>query len=1296
MVTETKAPAGFLIDTQSQTVEIQAGKTVSLTFKNQPMGQLIVQKRDSATNQPLPGAEFRVTTAAGCEVGLDGVIGTSTLTQNGLFTTDSNGEIRITNLAPGAYVLTEIRAPDGYVMDSPSTNVVIGTNGDTQTIIIKNSKAGVLVIDKRDSVTNKPLEGVTFKVTTATGEYVPDANGQISSNGLYITDKEGKITIHGVVGTLVVTETKTIPGYTIDPATQTQTVVVNPNDTQTLHFYNTPGTTLVIRKFIEGTENEPLSGVAFKVMDGSGAAIGPDDGIYYTDKAGEIVLNGIEPGTTVTAREIKTAEGFVLDGTPQDILIKAGEVQQLTFWNKRDCSLTILKQSTAKEPLTGAVFHVTDEDGAAIGTNNGRYTTDRNGLITITGLQPGQVLIVTEEKAPNGYVKDPTPKTIRIKQGTANSLTFENARTGCLIINKRSSADKKTPLEGVTFKITTTNGSFLPDADGKISSNGLYYTDENGQIILNSVVGSIVVNEIQSIDGYTIHEANRTQTVEIAPDDTQTLYFYNDPLCSLTLRKLDSVTGKPVPGTEFTVKDGNGGIIGRYTTGKDGTVTVTGLVPGSTVVVSESKVPSGYVLNTTPQTITVRSGSNSITSGGSSGGSGSGSTGGSSGTGGSGGNHLDFENDPTTTLVIQKIEDSVENKPMQGVEFLVTDGRGAPVGPDNGRYVTDRDGRITIPGLEPGTAITARETRTLPGFILDTAPQTIQIKVGEAQTLTFRNKRAGNLIIKKLDASSHEPLAGVEFKVTYSDGSFVDTENGAVSSKGLYTTDRNGEITLPGITGSIVITETRTIDGYTINENERSQTVQVNANDTQTVTFYNAAIGGLELIKVNEADKSQRISGVTFEIRKMDGALVDTITTGDNGRAFKSLDAGDYYLVETECPKEYKLDPTPHYFTVNESGVTTVTVTNKAFSGILIHKIDSATRKGIYGVTFLLYDGNHNPMDQFTTDQNGYAYVNTLELSGKVYLRELENKGYKVDEQLKTVYVKPGETTEITWENTAVSGQIQITKKSADYNATNGLPAGTLLEGAVFEIYDKASNLVDTIKSDSRGLAVSRPLPLGRYTIRETKAPANYGVSGVDLTAYLEHEGQILRFEVTNKSMATGVSITKTGPKEVMAGQPVRYAFSGIANSSNVRLDSFYWRDKLPAQVRLESVVTGTYNFPGTYKITYRVNGGEPQTLADNLSTSKNYTLAASSAALGLASDERVTEIMFVFGQAPAGFAQVEKPYLHCKAVSGLKPESFVNVADAGGVYEGVWVQAVSRWVTAVYGKPTPLPRTGY
>ena len=275
VVTETRAPAGFILDTQSQTVQIKEGRTVSLTFKNQPKGAIIIQKRDSATGQPLSGAEFRVTTAAGCEVGLDGVIGTSTLTQNGIFTTDAQGEIKITNLAPGAYVLTELKAPTGYVMDRASTNVVIGQGGDTQTVVVTNSKAGTLVIDKRDALTGKPLQGVTFKVTTSTGEYVPDASGHISSNGLYFTDKDGKITINGVVGTLVVTETATIPGYTIDEATRTQTVVVNPNDTQTLHFTNTPSTTLVIEKYIEGTTT-PLKGVTFLVTDSSGAVVGMD------------------------------------------------------------------------------------------------------------------------------------------------------------------------------------------------------------------------------------------------------------------------------------------------------------------------------------------------------------------------------------------------------------------------------------------------------------------------------------------------------------------------------------------------------------------------------------------------------------------------------------------------------------------------------------------------------------------------------------------------------------------------------------------------------------------------------------------------------------------------------------------------------------------------------------------------------------------------------------------------------------------------------------------------------------
>ena len=156
----------------------------------------------------------------------------------------------------------------------------------------------------------------------------------------------------------------------------------------------------------------------------------------------------------------------------------------------------------------------------------------------------------------------------------------------------------------------------------------------------------------------------------------------------------------------------------------------------------------------------------------------------------------------------------------------------------------------------------------------------------------------------------------------------------------------------------------------------------------------------------------------------------------------------------------------PIYFTVEDGKTTTKTVTNKAISGILIRKVDSATGEGIYGVSFILYDNGNTPIAQETSDDRGYVRFEGLE-DGRYYLRELENEGYIPDTQKKTVYVKSGETTEIEWQNTPITGQIQITKRSADYNPTNGLPAGTLLEGAVFEITDKAGNVVDTIHTNN-------------------------------------------------------------------------------------------------------------------------------------------------------------------------------------------------------------------------------------
>ncbi len=121
---------------------------------------------------------------------------------------------------------------------------------------------------------------------------------------------------------------------------------------------------------------------------------------------------------------------------------------------------------------------------------------------------------------------------------------------------------------------------------------------------------------------------------------------------------------------------------------------------------------------------------------------------------------------------------------------------------------------------------------------------------------------------------------------------------------------------------------------------------------------------------------------------------------------------------------------------------------------------------GIYGAVFLLYDSNHNPIGEYVTDQDA-AVIHADEglAEAAIILREIKAApGYVLDPELKTIYIRYGSTTEIEWSNTAECGQIQIIKKSANDNPINGLPAGTLLEGAVFEIYDKQA-MVDTIKS---------------------------------------------------------------------------------------------------------------------------------------------------------------------------------------------------------------------------------------
>ena len=1146
-IKEITAPSGWLKDDATYTATVSTGEMTTFSIVNKELPGLRIIKYDRKNMVAMSGVTF--------EVWRDGV-------SLGKFRTDEFGEILLTDVAPGTYRTVEVdTGSDGHILDTTPQEVELSAgDGIKELLFFNDVKPGLRLVKVDSTDPSKVIPNAVFEIKSVAGDYGPKE---------FTTDQNGEIDLSKLpTGAYVVTE-KSCEGYVIDQAQRI--IQLDPNEDAQFVFTNTIKPALQIIK--TSSDGSRLKNVSFRI-----ARI--EDGTHYLDRMtneqGEILISDLEPGV-YSVRETSTDSSHILDLREYHVELFPGKTSTLTIENQKRPNLTVYKHDAdTGEPIADTVFEVRAADGHSVD----QIKTDSEGKAELKNLLPG-VYEITEKSVPSPWLLDAPSQLVTLYPNRDHTVYFENHQKPSLTVKKVDSVTGD-PLQGAKFQVIYASNS---TDSGEINDLGTFYTDENGQFQISGLRdGWYKISELEPPTGYAIKEA--TQEVYIKSGTSKTLTFENIPLSALVVWKYDSVTGEAVSNAVFQVKyltgtSGTGGtVIGTYKTSANGSFTLTGLREG-TYIVEELASDSGHVIDSAPQTAYISGKQQDVV-------------------------QLYFGNSPKGALLVKKI-DSVTHEPLSDVEFMVTTSDGTVVGDANGKFVTDSAGSFTVSGITPGTVLVVKETRAKAGYLLDDAPQTATIKAGQTVTLEFRNQPQGSLIINKLSSADKKtPLEGVLFQITYSDGSYVD--NGALSSKGLYRTDKNGQIILSGITGTVIVTEVETIKGYRIDDASRSQTIEVRANDTQQLWFYNTPI-----------------------------------------------------------------------------------------SGILIHKISSVDGKAIPGVTFLLYDSANTPIAQATSDDRGYAYFEDLP-AGRYSLRELENEGYVRDTQKKTVYVKSGETTEVEWENTPITGQIQITKRSADYNPTNGLPAGTLLEGAVFEIADKAGNVVDTIRSNSRGLAISKQLPLSRYFIREVKAPEHYGISEKELTVYLEYEGQIARLEVEDKSLTTGVSITKTGPKEIMANQPVRYAFSNIANTSNVSLSNFYWRDTLPAQVRLEKVVTGNYNFPGTYKIVYRVNGGDYRTLADNLSTSKNYTLAASSVALGLASNERVTEIMFVFGQAPAGFSQVEAPYLHCKAMAGLSAGSFVNVADAGGTYNGTWVQAVSRWVISVYGKPAvpKLPRTGY
>ena len=1250
---EVEAPEGYALAPTSHSVYVDTtdgDKQYTVTAENHALPDMKITKRDAMSGKPIAGTVFSVKSVTG--------------SYSTSVTTGTDGSATLSAIPAGVYVVREESVPEPYIVTNTEQTVALRPGKTSEVTFVDYEKPGLEIV-KKNIANGEPIEGVTFRIEQIDGSFSTSAT----------TDNHGRIFLDSVpVGTFKVTEIN-VPNHVI-LCPIPQEVALKPGETSTVTFFNALKPSLEIRK-LDSVTGDPVKGAKFQIWYGSNHTdTGElnDLGTYFSDASGKIILPEVKDGW-YKVTELEPASGYAIkEPATQECFISGGESKVLTFENTPLSAIIIRKvDSESGQPLEGAWFRVRYLGGTSGtgGTVVGEIKTSQNGTAILTGLAAG-TYVCEEISAPDGYVITDATETVYLsgKDQDVITVTFGNDKMGSLLIVKKD-AVTGAPISDVEFLVTDSDGSVIGTA------NGRYVTDSAGTIRIDGLTPgmTVIVKEVRAKDGYILDDT--PQSIKIKRNSVMTLEFRNQPKGGVLVRKVDAATNEPISDVEFLVTDPDGNFIGnangKYVTDSAGTFTITDVAPDTTLVIKETRAKDGYILDDTPQTVKVKS--NEVIT-------------------------VEFRNQPKGGVLVKKV-DAATNEPISDVEFLVTDSDGNFIGNANGKFITDSTGTFTITDIAPGTTLIIKETRAKDGYLLDDTPQTVKVKSNEMITLEFRNQPLGGLRIIKLDSVTKKPLEGVQFRITYSDGSFVADEGGKLSSNGLYMTDANGEILIRDIVGTLVVTEVKTIPGYTIDEATRSQTIVVNPDDLQTLIVYNVPAGGLQIIKSDE-DTGERLGGVKFEIRKINGEILGTYTTDRDGViSIPNAESGWYTIVERKAKDGYALDTTPVNACVKDGETTTVEITNQRMASIMIHKIDAATGAGIYGVKFVLYDSGKNPIGEYTTDQDGYIYIDDELVPGKYYLRELEAAdGYIRDEQYKTVYVEHGKCAQIEWENSAVTGQIQIRKYSSEDNTVTGQLAGTPLEGAVFEITQaRSGKVVGYIVTDARGVAASGPLPLGRYFVTEVSAPKYYQLSGEKMEAEIEYPSQIIKLSAYNKPATLGVTIKKSGNYEVQSGQTMSYDFSGIANTSNVALNHFFWHDRIPTDAtRALSISTGTYNARLYYKVTFKTNLNDYRTLASNLLTSNNYSLSLNAATLRLVQGEYVTDVRFEFGTVPSGFSSVVKPTMRVQVLGTVSNGyQIINRADVGGQYLNEWQTAKTTWVTTVRRfNTTPLPKTGY
>jgi len=1245
-----------------------------LDIWNFPQNTLVIRKENAVTGELLAGARFSVTrVSSGNDSGLHGTV-------IGEWTTNHSGILVIAGLDPGFYVIEETQAPPSFTLSANTRQHVFMRPDDTSVVSVtfSNMPFSGLLVTLRCSVTNAPIQNGEFRITNSAGAVLG------TDNGHFWTNLQGEILIPNVTpDSYVITQVTVPPQFVINLVQSTQTIRVNPTgQIYRVDFFSDPLSQLLITLRCEIT-GQPIQNGEFRVTNSVGNVVGSANGIFFTNQQGEILIPNLGVDSYVVT-QLNAPAGFRLgQQNSQTVYVRRpAETYSLNFTNEPYSGLIIQNLDGYNgNPVAGVRFRIDriDDTGNVL---IGEHVTDHNGQIELVGLLGS--FTVSQIDVPNGWEHDQQPtRIVHVNPGAPTLVTFVTPRMGSLEITLTD--DDGNPLSGGRFEVRRQNGQLI----------GEFVTPASGMIsIPNLGSGWFTVEQVAPAPGFVMTDTGRS--VEVATNTVARANFVNIRRPALVIEKVDT-EGNPLQGAEFEVRTLAGALLYRGVTNNGGVITIAQLDP-MPVVLTETRAPQGFVITEPSRTVEIVAGQTLVER---------------------------FVNPRLATFVIHKVcGDTVESLP--GVVFEITTLSGERVrNPAGGfEFITDNAGKIRLPDLPSGVYV-AVETRPLPGFS-NADPITFTVGHGRDYIITVRNYRLAQLTIRKVNALTSAPLEGVVFEISRPDGTrLINPATGFHE----FITDSRGLIHLPAVPdGRYYLHEVRALPGFLIDQEIIPFSIDSSSRQREhLLTVPNTPAAGL-LITVTCAQSQRPLGNIEIEVRHADGRLVTgqildgnqpgtpanspqiapngNFITDSTGRInLNHLSPGVYHIRVVQSLQGYQANANVYTATVIAGQQAVVEIELVPLAGFRLLKLCYITKNPIFNVEFMVFDSNNRVVGVFYTDNQGIIDFSAILAPGRYTIRETRPApGFARDDMPRTVEFIAGRVTEIIWYNIPIAGQLQIRKVSGDDNQHNGLPAGTPLAGAVFEIFEaRTGNLVDRIVSNDRGMANSRPLPLGRYIAREVAAPAFYMINSQEIHFEIEHESQIVRVNFPNFSANMGVHIRKVGPQEAMQGHNIFYEITAVRNESSTPLADFFWRDVLPTNaVRADRLITGTYSHSLRYRVMARTSRGNEIVVADNLSTLRNNVIELRPVHLGLGANEYITEIILLFGQVPAGFTSVERPRIYVDVL----PEShtflpngmmFANKVDAGGRIPGTneWVIGNSTTATTIFN-PRRIPQSGW